>query len=99
MNTTLVKALAALMPIGGLFSWSIASYIRDKTIPSFLQAVGAGCLVVVVLTYVAEALDWLPWMHWGEEHSAGHYLDLSSAVAGTRPVEDTLTRLCCGVTR
>ena len=29
------------------------------------------------LTHVAEAL---PFMRWGHEHSAGHYLDLSSAI-------------------
>ena len=43
---------------------------------------GAGCLVVVVLTHLREALHLLPWMHWGLEHSAGHYLDLGSAVLG-----------------
>jgi hypothetical protein len=31
---------------------------------------------------MAEALDFLPWMHWGSEQSAGHYLDLVSAVLG-----------------
>jgi len=36
----------------------------------------------VVLTHVCEALRLFRWMHWGAEHSAGHYLDLSSAVLG-----------------
>jgi hypothetical protein len=39
-------------------------------------------LVVVVLTHVSETLSLFPWMHWGLEHSAGHYLDLGSAVLG-----------------
>ncbi len=40
------------------------------------------CLVIVVLTHICEALGLFPWMGWGAEHSAGHYLDLSSAVLG-----------------
>jgi hypothetical protein len=38
--------------------------------------------MVVVLAHVSEALRLFPWMHWGLEHSAGHYLDLSGAVLG-----------------
>jgi hypothetical protein len=37
---------------------------------------------LVVLTHVAEALQVFPGMHWGEEHSIGHYVDLSGAVLG-----------------
>jgi hypothetical protein len=40
----------------------------------------SGFLVVVVLAHISEALHLFPWMHWGLEHSAGHYLDFSSAV-------------------
>ena len=47
-----------------------------------LQLVGAGCLMLVVLTHVAEALHLFPWMQWGMEHSVGHYLDLFSAIFG-----------------
>jgi hypothetical protein len=28
-----------------------------------------------VLTHVSEALHLFSWMHWGLEHSVGHYLD------------------------
>jgi hypothetical protein len=31
------------------------------------------------MTHLAEALDLLPWMRWGLDHSPGHYLDLGSA--------------------
>jgi hypothetical protein len=82
MNVTLLKALVALVPACMLFSGSIVLFSKTKTACSFLQFLGAGCLVVVVLTHVFEALHLLPWMHWGLEHSAGHYLDLSSAVLG-----------------
>lgn len=47
-----------------------------------LQVVGAACLVIVVLTHFSEALHLFPWMHWGDRHSVGHYLDLGSAVFG-----------------
>src|SRR5215469_202834 len=48
----------------------------------YLAAFGMACLVVVVLTHVCEARHLLPWMGWGLKHSAGHYLDLSSAILG-----------------
>lgn len=48
----------------------------------FMQLVGASCIVLVVLTHVCEALRLFPAMHWGLEHSAGHYLDLVGAVLG-----------------
>ena len=43
---------------------------------------GCGCLVVMVLTHIAEALNFLPGMGWGLPNSPGHYLDLFSAIAG-----------------
>lgn len=82
MNVTLLKALVALVPACMLLFGSVVLFSRGKTAWSFLQVLGAGCLVLVVLTHVSEALHLFPWMHWGLEHSAGHYLDLSSAVLG-----------------
>ena len=75
-------ALAALVPACMLFAGSAVLFFRAKTVCSFLQLLGAACLVVVVLAHVSEALSLFPWMHWGLEHSAGHYLDLGSAVLG-----------------
>ena len=49
---------------------------------ALLQLLGASCLVMVVLAHVFEALLVFPWMHWGLERSAGHYLDFGSAVLG-----------------
>jgi succinate dehydrogenase/fumarate reductase cytochrome b subunit len=77
-----MKALVALAPVCMLFSGSAVMFFREKTVSSFLQLLGAGCLVVVVLTHVCEAFRLFPWMHWGDEHSVGHYLDLGSAVLG-----------------
>jgi len=48
----------------------------------FLQFVGAACLVIVVLTHVAETLHLFPGMGWGQPNSPGHYLDLVSAILG-----------------
>jgi len=82
MNATLSKALVALVPAGILFVGSVLLFLRERTLGSFLQPLGAGCLVVVILTHVFEALHLLPWMQWGSNHSVGHYLDLGSAVLG-----------------
>jgi hypothetical protein len=82
MNVTLLKSLIALLPTCALFSGSVILFSRGKTAYIFLQLLGAGCLVIVVLTHVSEALNLLPWMHWGLENSVGHYLDLSTAVLG-----------------
>ncbi len=82
MNATLAKALVARVPAGILFVGAVLLFLREKILGSFLQLLGAGCLVVVVLAHIAEALHLFPWMHWGEAHSVGHYLDLGSAVLG-----------------
>ena len=40
------------------------------------------CLLIVVLTHVAEHWALLPFMGWGLPDSPGHYLDMFSAIAG-----------------
>ena len=82
MNVTLLKALVALVPVCVLFFWSVVLFFRGKTLCSFLQLLGAGCLVVVVLTHICEALQLFPWMQWGSPNSVGHYLDFWSTVLG-----------------
>jgi hypothetical protein len=82
VNTASLKALIALVPVSMLFCGSVVLFFRRKAVCSSLQLLGATCLVVVVLTHVFEAFRLFPWMHWGLEHSAGHYLDLWSAVLG-----------------
>ena len=57
MNTASLKAL---IPAGMLFSGSVVLFLRGKTVWSFLQLLGAWCLVVVVLTHVSEALHTSP---------------------------------------
>jgi len=65
-----------------LFIGSVASFARERTGSRFVQLFGSFCLVVVVLTHVAEELRLLPGMGWGLPNSAGHYLDLGSAIVG-----------------
>ena len=47
-----------------------------------LLSAGCACLIVVVLTRVAERFCILPGMGWGLPDSPGHYLDLISAMSG-----------------
>src|SRR4029077_18171325 len=79
MNPTLTKGLVALVPSCMLLFGAVVLFLRTKTTGSLLQIAGAGGLVLVVLTHLLEALHLVSWMNWGMEHSAGHYLDLSSA--------------------
>jgi hypothetical protein len=65
-----------------LFCGSVLLFLRRRAFNSFLQVIGAGALVMVVLAHIAEALDAFPLMQWGAENSTGHYLDLCSAVLG-----------------
>lgn len=82
MSTTLSKALVALIPACLLFCGSVVLFLRARYLSSALQLVGAGCLVLVAVAHVCEGLGLFPWMYWGMEHSAGHYLDFICAVLG-----------------
>ncbi|HJZ73183.1 MAG TPA: hypothetical protein VKE51_15670 [Vicinamibacterales bacterium] len=77
-----MKALIALVPAVLLLALSAAVFIKRRNVAAFLQLAGSGCLVIVVLTHVCEALGLFPSMRFGEPDSAGHYLDLTSAVVG-----------------
>lgn len=82
MNITLLKALVAVVPVSMLFCGSVVLFFGAKTRWSLVQLLGAGCLMLVVLTHVCEALHLFPRMQWGLEHSAGHYLDFGGALLG-----------------
>jgi hypothetical protein len=82
MNTALVVGVVLFVPASLMFSGSVILFCRGKSVWSLLQLVGAGCLVVIALCHVSEALHLFPWMHWGVKHSVGHYLDFWSAVLG-----------------
>jgi hypothetical protein len=82
MNPTFAKAIVALIPTGMLLVGSTLQFSRRKRIVTLFQLAGTACLMVVVIAHVCEALGWLPGMHWGLEHSAGHYIDLVAAIGG-----------------
>jgi len=60
------------------------------------KALVAPCLAVVVLTHVAEALHLFPWMHWGQEHSVGHYLGSAVLASPSFPWDTCFMRLKSG---
>jgi hypothetical protein len=80
VNATLERAVVLAIPIALVLWCSIARFARAKTLSTVLQLLGAGILIIVVLTHVAEALFVFPSMGWGEPDSVGHYTDLVSAL-------------------
>jgi hypothetical protein len=77
-----IVVVAIGMLVGALFFGSAASFAKERTGWRLMQLFGSFCLVVVVLTHVAEAFHLLPGMGWGLPNSPGHYLDLFSAIIG-----------------
>lgn len=82
MNVPLLKAVVALVPAGMILCGSAILFFREKATSNFLQFLGSGCLVLVVLAHLCEALQLFPSMRWGRPDSVGHSLDLLSAVLG-----------------
>jgi hypothetical protein len=82
VNVTLVKALVALALASILFCVATIAFLSARRLSSYLQLAGAAALLSVVIAHICEGLELLPWMHWGEPDSAGHYVDLVSAVLG-----------------
>ena len=56
--------------------------MKSRHAAGYLMLLGAGCLIIVVLTHVCEAFHLFPLMGWGVKHSPGHYLDLIAAILG-----------------
>jgi uncharacterized membrane protein len=75
-----------LFVIGGLivsaFSASVVVFAKERTVQAFLQLLGSTFLIVVLFAHIAETFHLLPRMGWGLPDSAGHYIDLISAVVG-----------------
>jgi len=82
MSTTLQITLITLAPACMLFAGSALLFSRTRTVASFLQVFGAGCLMIVVFTHLFETLHLFPSMNWGRPRSVGHYLDFWSALLG-----------------
>jgi hypothetical protein len=82
MNATLLRGLVALVPACVLLSGSTILFVKARNVGSFLQLLGAGCLMVVVFCHIFEGLHLFPRINWGFEQSVGHYIDLWSAILG-----------------
>jgi hypothetical protein len=82
MNATLLKSLIALIPAIMLLFGAAHLIRKDRRASSLLQLLGAASFLLVVFAHLSEALQWFPAMGWGQEHSVGHYLDLTSATLG-----------------
>lgn len=82
MNAALIKSLVVLVPVSLLLLGSILQWLRERSVTVFLQVSGSACLLLVVLTHICEATHLFPGMRFGDDHSPGHYLDLSCAVLG-----------------
>ena len=76
MNPTLFRALLVLLPASAVFAGGLLIFLKARSPRSLLQLLGASCLLLVVVTHICEGSHLLPWMGWGLEHSAGHYLDV-----------------------
>ena len=68
MSATLAKSLIAFLPAGMLLFGSAVLFLRERTVESLLQLIGAGCLLMVILTHLCEGLHLFAWMQWGSEH-------------------------------
>jgi hypothetical protein len=82
MNMTLAVAIVIGVPILLLLMLAGRRLVSAPTVTNVLSVLGAGSLLVMVLTHIAEALNLFPVMGWGQRHSLGHYLDLASVYAG-----------------
>ena len=82
MNPGFLKTVLAAIPVSMLVLGSIVTFIRRKNVISFLQLFGAACLTMMLVTHFFEQFHLLAWMQWGQEQSAGHYVDLCCAILG-----------------
>lgn len=78
LSTLLVIGLPVLVLLAG----ASVLFFKRRDGASILQLLGAACLMITVLTHVAEAFGLAPWMGWGFPNSPGHYIDLLSVVLG-----------------
>jgi hypothetical protein len=70
--------LAVMGLLAGAFFFRLSRLVCKKQDGVAVSA--TMCLIVVVLTHIAEMFDLFPSMGWGLPNSVGHYLDFVSAV-------------------
>lgn len=69
MNVMLMRALIAFLPVSMLLSGSLVLFLKERTTFSLLPLLGAGCLVLVILAHVSEAVHLFSWTGWGRERT------------------------------
>jgi hypothetical protein len=79
---TLAVLLGIGIPAAILFIGSVVLFSKTRTLSALLQLLGAGSLMMVVMSHVGETFGLLPWMQWGLPDSIGHYLDFCRAALG-----------------
>ena len=77
-----VTLFAVGIPVCAILFVSIIGFTKERSVWRFVQLLGAVCLLMMVLVHIAEAFHLFPGMNWGRNNSAGHYLDLFSAILG-----------------
>ena len=77
-----VTLFAVGIPVCAILFVSIIGFAKEKSVWRFLHLLGAVSLLMMVLVHIAEAFHLFPGMNWGRNDSAGHYLDLFSAILG-----------------
>lgn len=82
MSSHALVLFGIAIPVIVLFVGSSVLLSKKRSLPSWLQLLGSAGLMTVVGAHIAEAFHLVPWMGWGLEDSAGHYLDLGSAFGG-----------------
>jgi hypothetical protein len=84
------------VPVFAVLVASAIQFATRRNARAFVQLLGAAFLAVMVLAHVAETFHLFPGMGWGLRNSVGHYIDLTSAVAGLilLPSGYLLERVC-----
>ena len=82
MNATVGRSLIAFVPVSVLLIASIRTMTTRRGLGAIVQFFGACCFLLVVFAHICEGLGLFPQMAWGQQHSAGHYLDLACAILG-----------------
>jgi hypothetical protein len=77
-----VTLFAVGIPVCAILFVSIIGFAKEKSVWRFVQLLGAVCLLMTVVVHIAEVFHLFPGMNWGRNNSAGHYLDLFSAILG-----------------
>lgn len=76
-SLVVVGAIVLLICLGSMWS-----FLKRRSPAAVVQLSGAGLLLVMVLTHIAERFHLLTAMRWGSPNSIGHYVDFASAIGG-----------------